>query len=178
MKGILRVCRGAPLVYRKKAQQQGRARHSTHRRVYLPCNFSATHRQRLRILPIRSRYGRRLRKSKEAKAPMALYVGVRNPRPAAVGCRNTPSNIHLSLDKWAPSKRFGGDRLKTRGAQGAVNFQFMWKKLSCKIESGEIIPFYAEYMDVGKNRRRMDSQRRTSDSYMSQRLRARGKEGN
>ena len=87
------------------------------------------------------------------------------------------SLLHLSLGKWTPNKRFGGDELKTWGAQGAVNCQAMWKKLSRKIESGEIIPFYAEYMDV-ENRPRADSQWRTYALYMSQRLRARERGGN
>ena len=56
----------------------------------------------------------------------------------------------LSLDKWESKQRFGGPQGKTWAAKEAVNCQAMWRKLSSKIETGDIIPFYAEYMDSEK----------------------------
>ena len=49
--------------------------------------------------------------------------------------------MYLSLDKWGSEQRFGGSQSKTLAAQEAVNCQAMWRKLSPKIESGDIIPF-------------------------------------
>ena len=60
------------------------------------------------------------------------------------------SLLRLSIDRRTHTERFGGDRLKTWGAQGAVNCLVIWKKLPIKIENGDIIPFYAGYMAVEK----------------------------
>ena len=47
-------------------------------------------------------------------------------------------------------ERFGGPQRKTRGAQEAANCHAMRRQLSPHIESGDVIPFYAEYMDGEK----------------------------
>ena len=56
----------------------------------------------------------------------------------------------LSLGKWESKRRFGDPHGKTWAAKEAVNCQAMRRKLSSKIESGDIIPFYADYMDSEK----------------------------
>ena len=53
-----------------------------------------------------------------------------------------------SLDKWEVRKGYNGSRLKSWGAQEAVNCQSMAKKLATKMENADIVPFYAEYMDM------------------------------
>ena len=53
-----------------------------------------------------------------------------------------------SSDKWEVGKGYNGAKLKSWGAQEAVNCQSMAKKLATKMENADIIPFYAEYMDM------------------------------
>ena len=61
-----------------------------------------------------------------------------------------PALMYLSLDRWEAKRKFGGPSNKTWGAQEAVNCQALWRKLASKIETADIIPFYAEYMEVDK----------------------------
>ena len=56
----------------------------------------------------------------------------------------------LSLDKWEGAKRYRAAQLLTWGSQEAVNCQEMAKKLSTRMESADIIPFYAEYMETDR----------------------------
>ena len=58
---------------------------------------------------------------------------------------------YLSLNKWESKQRFGGPQRKTRSAQEAADCQAMRRKLSSKIESGDVIPLYVEYMDSEKD---------------------------
>ena len=44
----------------------------------------------------------------------------------------------LSLDKWRAGKQIN-DRSKTWGAQEAVNFQAMLRKLAAEVETAEIM---------------------------------------
>ena len=76
--------------------------------------------------------------AKKRKRPSLATEESETPEVPMMDDGIPPSLLHISLDKWAHSKRFGGDRLKT------------WKHLSGKIENGDIIPFYAEYMELGK----------------------------
>ena len=41
-----------------------------------------------------------------------------------------------------------GSILKSWAKQDAVNFQDMARKLAAELESSDIAPFYAEYMDI------------------------------
>ena len=58
--------------------------------------------------------------------------------------------IHLSLGKWESVPSFGSSKIKTRDAHEAGNCRAMWRKLSTKLENGDIIPFYSEYMATRK----------------------------
>ena len=61
--------------------------------------------------------------------------------------RNTPASLRtLTIDKW----RTCGFQTsaKTWTARAALNCQSMLAKLSTGVTDGEIVPFYAEYMDA------------------------------
>ena len=56
----------------------------------------------------------------------------------------------LSLDKWEGAKRYRAAQLLTWGSQETANCQEMAKKLPTRMESADITPFYAEYMETDR----------------------------
>ena len=58
---------------------------------------------------------------KKRKRPLRSTGGSGIPDAPLTDGEIPRSILHLSLDKWAPHKRFVEDRLGTWGAQGAVN---------------------------------------------------------